>query len=247
VDDSLDLSEFDNTFGREFENFLIQIFEKLGYSATVTNRSKDYGSDIMLQQMDQRIAVQAMRSKHELNFTSVQRVLDSSKKYGSKTSIVVTNNKFLLSAKNLAKIKNVTLIDRGILLKLIQLSNLSVNHNKDLFDFCNLVCNNAVKKEIDKNSFKFLGLDDHKIDHSLLTKNTYGRSYPENNKKEKLIDIFQDIRGENDLSVKKDILLDFMGKYPLMFGSNSESELFLVSMIKQFVIFSPKIDYYNLV
>ena len=132
---SSDLSILDNTFGREFEKFVISLFEKLGYSSTVTNRSKEYGCDMMLQQADYRIAVQTTRSESELTFTSVQRVLDSSRKYNSQMSIVITNNKFLSSAKNLAKIKNVVLLDRKKLLELIDLSNLPVNHNKDLVNF----------------------------------------------------------------------------------------------------------------
>ena len=72
-----DLSNLDNTFGREFEEFMIKLFEKLGYSTTVTNRSKEYGCDMMLQQSDYRIAVQTTRSESELTFTSVQRVLNS--------------------------------------------------------------------------------------------------------------------------------------------------------------------------
>ena len=106
---SNDLSIFDSKSGREFEKFVISLFEKLGYSSIVTNRSKEYGCDIMLQQADCRIAVQTTRSESELTFTSVQRVLDSSRKYNSQMSIVITNNKFLSSAKNLAKIKNVIL------------------------------------------------------------------------------------------------------------------------------------------
>ena len=72
--------------GREFEEFMIKLFEKLGYSTTVTNRSKEYGCDMMLQQSNYRIAVQTTRSESELTFTSVQRVLDSSRKYASQMS-----------------------------------------------------------------------------------------------------------------------------------------------------------------
>jgi len=50
VEISYDLSLIDNTTGREFEIFMVDLFEKLGYSATVTNRSKDHGCDMMLQQ-----------------------------------------------------------------------------------------------------------------------------------------------------------------------------------------------------
>jgi Predicted endonuclease distantly related to archaeal Holliday junction resolvase and Mrr-like restriction enzymes len=112
VEISHDLSLLDNTIGREFEIFMVKLFEKLGYDTTVTNRSKDYGCDMMLQQGKYRIAVQAKRSESELNFTSVQRVLGSLKKYDAQLAIVVTNNKFISSAKQLAKIKNVVLIDR---------------------------------------------------------------------------------------------------------------------------------------
>ena len=81
MDTSSDLSLLDNTSGREFETFVVDLFEKLGFSSTITNRSKDYGCDMMLQQGEYRIAVQAKRSESELNFTSVQRALGSLKKY----------------------------------------------------------------------------------------------------------------------------------------------------------------------
>ena len=195
VEISCDLSLIDNTTGREFETFMVELFEKLGYSTTITNRSKDHGCDMMLQQGEYRIAVQAKRSESELNFTSVQRALDSLKKYHAQLAIVVTNNKFISSAKQLAKIKNVTLIDRKKLLDLIELSNLPVNHKKDLILFSSRINQELIKQGIDKRSFEFLGLDVPKIDHSLLTKDAYGRPHPLNNKKEKLIDIFKEIRG----------------------------------------------------
>ena len=242
-----DLSNLDNTSGREFEEFIIKLFEQLGYSTTVTNRSKEYGCDMMLQQSNYRLAVQTTRSESELTFTSVQRVLDSSRKYNSQMSVVITNNKFLSSAKNLAKIKNVVLIDRKKLLELIDLSNLPVNENKDLVQFCKNVKNELIKEDIDKEILKFLGLDAPKVDHSLLTKNSFGRITPLNNKKEKLFHIFKEIRGDDDLSVNQDILFDFMEKYPLLFGTRQESEEFLLDMVNQFVIFKPKKNYYNLV
>ncbi len=161
-------------------------------------------------------------------------------------SIVVTNNKFISSAKQLAKIKDVVLIDRKKLLDLIELSNLPVNHKKDLIQFSNKTRQEIIKQEIDKETFNFLGLDIPKVDHSLLTKDAYGRPHPLNNKKEKLIDIFKEIRSD-DVSIPKENLLNSMEKYPLMFGTRDESEKFLLIMIKESVIFKPKIDYYNLV
>ena len=242
-----DLSNLDNTSGREFEEFIIKLFEKLGYSTTVTNRSKEYGCDMMLQQSNYRLAVQTTRSESELTFTSVQRVLDSSRKYNSQMSVVITNNKFLSSAKNLAKIKNVVLIDRKKLLELIDLSNLPVNENKDLVQFCKSVQNELIKQDIDKEILKFLGLDTPKVDHSLLTKNSFGRITPLSNKKEKLFYIFREIRGDDDVSVNQDVLIDFMEKYPLLFGTRDESEEFLLDMVRELVLFKPKTDYYNLV
>ena len=247
VEISHDLSLLDNTIGREFEIFVVKLFEKLGYDTTVTNRSKDYGCDMMLQQDKYRIAVQAKRSESELNFTSVQRALNSLRKYNAQLAIVVTNNKFIFSAKRLAKIKNVTLIDRKKLLDLIELANLPSNSKKDLIDFSNNIHKTMLKQGVDKQSFKFLGLDVPKVDHSLLTKDAYGRPYPLNIKKEKLIDIFKEIRGDDEVSIQKDTLLDFMEKYPLMFGTRSESEIFLFNMVKEFIIFKPKLDFYNLV
>jgi len=246
VNTMYDLAILDRTTGREFEIFLMNIFEKLGYSTTVTNRSKDYGCDMMLQRGDYRIAVQAKRSESELNFISVQRVLGSSKKYNAQMSIVITNNKFIPSAKQLAKIKDVVLIDRKKLLDLIELSNLPVNHKKDFIQFSNNTRKETIKQKIDKETFQFLGLDVPKVDHSLLTKDAYGRPHPLNNKKEKLIDIFKEMSND-DVSIQKENLLSSMEKYPLMFGARTECEQFLFIMIKESVIFKPKTDYYNLV
>ena len=241
-----DLSFLDATSGREFELFVIELFEKLGYSSTVTNRSKDYGCSIMFQQGDYRIAVQTKRSESELTFTSVQRALDSLKKYNAQLAMVITNNKFISSAKQLAKIKNITLIDRKKLLDLIKLSNLPVSHTKDFISFTEKIRKDAIKYGIDKESFKFLGLDVPKTDHSLLTKDAYGRPYPLNNKKEKLIDIFKEIRGDDEISVQKEVLLNSMEKYPLMFGTRNDSEIFLDYMVEEFMIFKSKTDHYNL-
>ena len=90
-------------------------------------------------------------------------------------SIVITNNKFLSSAKNLAKLKNVVLLDRKKLLELIDLSNLPINHKKDLVKFCKNVQNDLIKEDIDKEIMKFLGLDTQNVDHGLLTKNSFDR------------------------------------------------------------------------
>ena len=38
-----------------------------------------------------------------------------------------------------------------------------------------------------------------------------------------------------------------MSKYPLMFGTKADSEIFLLNMVTELVIFKPKTDYYNLV
>ena len=80
MDTSSDLSSLDNTSGREFEIFVVDLFEKLGFSSTITNRSKDYGCDMMLQQGEYRIAVQAKRSESELTFTSVSKSIGFIKK-----------------------------------------------------------------------------------------------------------------------------------------------------------------------
>ena len=106
------------------------------------------------------------------------------------------------------------MIDRKKLLELIDLSNLPVNENKDLVQFCKNIKNELIKQDIDKEILKFLGLDIPKVDHSLLTKDSYGRPHPLNNKKEKLIDIFKEIRGNDELSVEKKILLDYMHQDP---------------------------------
>jgi len=67
VEISHDLALLDNTIGREFEIFVVKLFEKLGYDTTVTNRSKDYGCDMMLQQGKASIELQFRLNVLSLN------------------------------------------------------------------------------------------------------------------------------------------------------------------------------------
>ncbi|MBW2536031.1 MAG: restriction endonuclease, partial [Deltaproteobacteria bacterium] len=45
--------------GTEFEHFLVKLFTALGYSATHTGKSGDFGADLILEGKDGRVAVQA--------------------------------------------------------------------------------------------------------------------------------------------------------------------------------------------
>lgn len=112
-----DLNEMD---GIEFEHYVAQIFERLGYEAEVTKESGDFGADILLTREHERICVQCKRYKSLVGLSSVQEVLGSLRYYNAARGIVVTNSSFTDAAKELAKVNNIELIDGARLEKLIK-------------------------------------------------------------------------------------------------------------------------------
>ena len=114
--------------GIEFERFLKLLFEKMGYSAEVTQQSNDQGVDIIVNNNDIKIAIQAKNYSDTVGKAAVQQVYTGMAYYKCNKSIVVTNNYFSESAKDLAKSLNVELWDRDVLE--IKLSNLKIIKSK---------------------------------------------------------------------------------------------------------------------
>lgn len=107
------LREVDQMDGEQFETFLRYIFKDLGYYTEKTAKVGDYGADLILLKDGFKIAVQAKiyRTK-KVNLRAVQEVHASLKRYVCDKGIVITNNYFTQSAKNLANDTGVELWDR---------------------------------------------------------------------------------------------------------------------------------------
>lgn len=110
----------DDMTGVEFEEFLVRLFKKQGYRATMTKTSGDFGADLVVKGNGETIVVQAKRYKSSVGVKAVQEIIAAIRMYDADSAWVVTNSYFTKQAQTLAKHNDVRLIDRDELLSIIQ-------------------------------------------------------------------------------------------------------------------------------
>lgn len=111
--------KIDKMSGDEFENYLFYVFLELGYRVEKTPCSGDYGADLIIVKEKIKTVVQAKRYNSCVSLGAVQEILGAKGYYDADEALVVTNNFYTTSAKNLAKKNNVKLWDRGHLFSMI--------------------------------------------------------------------------------------------------------------------------------
>ena len=111
--------KIDKMSGDEFENYLFYMFLELGYKVEKTPCSGDYGADLIVIKEKIKTVVQAKRYNSCVSLGAVQEILGAKGYYDADEALVVTNNFYTTSAKNLAKKNNVKLWDRGHLFSMI--------------------------------------------------------------------------------------------------------------------------------
>ncbi len=114
--------------GLEFEEFLKQLFELLGFIVIKTKSSGDQGADLLLIHNKVKTAVQAKRYSGKVSNRAIQEVVASKKHYKCDNAMVVTTGKFTKSAIQLAISNDVELWDYDKLLKTISDINTSSNN-----------------------------------------------------------------------------------------------------------------------
>lgn len=125
------LSDPQNLSGLEFEAFLKQLFEILGYTVMQTKSSGDQGADLVIMLDNIKTAVQAKRYSGKVSNTAIQQVVASKKHYNCDKSMVVTTGKFTKSAIQLAISNDVELWDSEKLSKVISDINDATNLKPD--------------------------------------------------------------------------------------------------------------------
>lgn len=110
----------DTLTGHEFEFFLRNLFEKMGYTVGNTKLSGDQGADLIVSKAGEKIVVQAKKHTNKVTNKAIQEVVAAIKHYNADKGMVVTNNFFTRSAVELAKSNNVELIDRDKLNDLLK-------------------------------------------------------------------------------------------------------------------------------
>lgn len=115
------IQKIDTLNGIEFENFLVDLFTNLGYKVTTTKTTGDQGVDLIVIKNSQVTAIQAKCYNNSVGNGAVQEVIAGAKFYNADKGIVITNNYFTSSAKDLANKTGIILWDRDKLSDMIRL------------------------------------------------------------------------------------------------------------------------------
>jgi len=113
-------TKIDSMTGHEFEDFLINLFTRLGYRVEQKKRGSEQGLDFLLERQGERIACQVKRYNKPVGNKAVQQALAARDYYRCHSALVVTNSRFTTAAKQLAERCSVVLWDRQKLKEEIQ-------------------------------------------------------------------------------------------------------------------------------
>ncbi|MGG3920247.1 restriction endonuclease [Parageobacillus thermoglucosidasius] len=113
--ENVTIDDIDLMSGKEFEEFIYELFKKMGYTVNLTPESGDQGIDIIAVKNGLRIGIQTKCYSNSVSNKAIQEVVAGIKYYGLEKAIVVTNNYFTKSAIELALANEVVLWDRNIL------------------------------------------------------------------------------------------------------------------------------------
>lgn len=125
------MSQIDMLSGSEFEVFLKTMFEKLGYSVSLTKNSHDYGADLVIEKKGERSIVQAKCYGKTVGVKAIQEIAAAKSYYKVGSAIVATNNYFSKDAMILAAENGVELLDRDVIERLVKKFNLFIDKEKN--------------------------------------------------------------------------------------------------------------------
>lgn len=89
----------------QFEKFVAELFEKMGYNTTVTRKTGDFGVDVIAKDKHDTIAIQVKQNRAGNNVSNiiVQNILGSMWKVKANKSIIITTSDFTVQAKEQAQ------------------------------------------------------------------------------------------------------------------------------------------------
>jgi len=114
------IEDYRNLNGYEFEEYLKNLFIKLGYTVMHTPKSGDQGADLILSKNGEQTVVQAKKYSGNVSNKAIQEIVASKKYYGADKTMVVTTGYFTKNAVELAYANGVELWDRKKLDELIK-------------------------------------------------------------------------------------------------------------------------------
>lgn len=96
--------------GIEFEEYLRDLYDALGYSVLKTDIN-DQGADLIVMHGNEKIVIQAKRYKNKVNNSAIQQVFTAKSFYDCDRAIVITNSQYTKSAREVAEKVGVELWD----------------------------------------------------------------------------------------------------------------------------------------
>ncbi len=118
-DRQIQLKDIDQLGGYEFEEFLKNLYSKMGYQVEQTKLSGDQGADLVVIKFGEKTVIQAKRYSGNVGNYAVQEIMAAISLYNAQKGMVITNNYFTPAAVELANANNIELIDRDGLEELI--------------------------------------------------------------------------------------------------------------------------------
>jgi Restriction endonuclease len=106
--------------GVDFEHFLAQAFQMLGYQVQTTKASGDQGADLLVTGKGLKLAVQAKGYEKSVGNHSVMEVVAGMHFYQCVSCVVITNSYFTSTAEKLAQANGCRLIDEAHIPDLIE-------------------------------------------------------------------------------------------------------------------------------
>ena len=116
----LEIDDFTQLNGYEFEDYLKKLFEVLGYTTVQTPSTGDQGADLILSKDGEKIVVQAKKYAGKVSNKAVQEIAAAKNYYNADRGMVVTNSAFTKSAIELAFSNDVELWDGRKLKSIIE-------------------------------------------------------------------------------------------------------------------------------
>lgn len=98
--------------GFQFEDFLVEIFQTIGFDVKETKKTADQGADLFVSRFGKNMVIQAKNYTGSVGNAAVQQAISAKAFYGCDEAMVVTNSYYTKSAKELATTAGVRLVDR---------------------------------------------------------------------------------------------------------------------------------------
>ena len=98
-------NDFADLSPREFEEFIAELFTKMGFQVEITPYVKDFGADFIAKRGEDTVLVQVKKYArgHNVGATEVQQTLGAMWKHKANKSILVTTSDFTVEAEEQAK------------------------------------------------------------------------------------------------------------------------------------------------